>query len=143
MSPGNVVDTTPSTIPTDEQLIAENHQIEALLKQATDKLNEWAKPHKARLTEIEDELFRRLKERGADSTSTEAGTAYISTIMSTKVEDREKLFDFVAENWETVGAEVQLNLAKGAVQSYMEHNNGLLPPGISNSYFQRLNIKRS
>lgn len=128
---------------TDEQLIAENHQIEALVKQANEKLAEWVKPHKERLKQIEDDLFGRLVDRNSTSTSTDAGTAYISTLMNTKVEDATQLFDFLADHWDEYGADIQINLSKAAVQRFLEANNGLVPPGMSISHFQRLNIKRS
>jgi hypothetical protein len=128
---------------TDNDLIAENHKLEDLLKAALAKYNEWAKPHKARIDEIENEIQRRLLERGADSTKTEAGTAYISNIMNQKVESVETLFDFVADNWADVGAEVKISVPVGVVRTHMEANEGRPPPGISISYFKRLNINRS
>ena len=128
---------------TDDQLIAENHQIDDQLKAAAKKLDDWAKPLKERRTQIEDDLFARLNERGADSTHTDSGTAYISTLMNTKVEDATKLFDFLADHWDEYGADIQINLSKDAVKRFMETSNGLEPPGMSISHYQRLNIKRS
>ena len=127
----------------DAALIAENFKIEDLIKQSQAKFDEWAKPHKARIAEIEAEIHKRLLERKADSTKTDAGTAYFSEIMNTKVESPEQLFDFVAEHWGAYGADVKLNLPIGKVLEHMDENNGALPPGMSNSFFKRLNIKRS
>jgi hypothetical protein len=128
---------------TDNDLIAENHKLEDLIKAATLKFNEWAKPHKDRIAEIENEIQRRLLERGADSTKTDAGTAYISNIMNQKIESVETLFDFVADHWAEVGSEVKISVPVGVVRAHMEQNEGRPPPGISISYFSRLNIKRS
>lgn len=127
----------------DSDLIARNLNLEDQVKAAQKKLDEWAKPLKAEIAEIESALFARLKERGADSTRTDNGTAYISTLMNTKVESREALFDYIAENWDDIGGEVALNLSKEAVKRHMEDANGQLPPGMSISYFQRLNVRRS
>ena len=131
----------------DEVLIAENFRIEDLIKAATAKLNEWAAPHKERLKLIEDELFRRLAERQADSTRTDAGTAYISHITNFKIEDREPILDFMLDNWEQPDwggvAMMTFNVTKDAVKAYMDQHNGQLPPGLSISHFNRLNIKRS
>src|SRR5258707_9724095 len=80
-----------NSILSDNDLIAENFRLEDMIKVAQAKLEDWAKPHKTRLKEIEDALFARLVERKADSTRTDAGTAYISTIMSTKIENREAI----------------------------------------------------
>ena len=128
----------------DDALIAENFTIEDWIKAAQIKFEAWARPHKARLKEIEDTLFARLAERKADSTKTDAGTAYISNIMNTKIDNREAIIDFMMDNWETWGADmIQVNVTKDAVKRYMEENNGVLPPGISISHFSRLNIRRS
>lgn len=128
---------------TDNDLIAENHKITDLIKAAQAKFEEWAVPHKTRLKEIEDDLFKRLAERGSDSTKTDAGTAYISNLASVKIEDSAKLFDFAADNWETYGDEIKLSIGIKAVRAWMDENNGELPPGISLSKYARLNINRS
>jgi len=128
---------------TDNDLIAENHKLEDLIKAAQAKFDEWAKPHKARIAEIEGQLRLRLTERGADSTKTDAGTAYFSNIMNTKVESVEKLFDFVADNWAEVGADAKISLPVGKVREHMDTHEGNPPPGMAVSYFRRLNIKRS
>lgn len=128
---------------TDDALIAENFRIEEQIKAASAKLAEWAAPHKARLAEIEAELSRRLLERKANNTKTDSGTAYFSDIMNAKVESVETLFDFVADNWDKVGADAKINLPVDIVRQHMEENDGRPPPGISTSYFRRLNIKRS
>ena len=131
----------------DEDLIAENFAIEDKIKVGTAKLNEWAAPHKERLKAIEDELFRRLAERQADSTRTDAGTAYISNITNFKIEQREPILDFMLDNWEQPdwggGAMMTFNVTKDAVKQYMDQHQGQLPPGLSISHYARLNIKRS
>ena len=129
---------------TDDALIAENFRIEDLIKQAQVKFEEWAKPHKQNLKEIEDALFARLVERKADSTKTDSGTAYISTLSNAKVEDREALFDFIAENWETFGNDMlKLGVAIDPIRNYMQAHDGQLPPGVTISHYNRLNIRRS
>jgi hypothetical protein len=128
---------------TDNDLIAENHKLEDQIKAGTAKLNEWAAPLKARTKEIEDDLFRRLVERGADSTKTDAGTAYISNLASVKVEDKARLFDFIAEHWDEIGDEINLAIGIKAVRAWMDEHDGQLPPGISLNKYSRLNINRS
>ena len=64
-------------------------------------------------------------------------------LMNTKIEDQAALFDFIAEHWEEVGDEAKLNIKIDAVKQHMEQNDGRPPPGMSVSYFTRLNIKRS
>ncbi len=128
---------------TDNDLIAENHKITDLIKAAQAKFDEWSKPHKERLKAIEDDLFARLAERGADSTKTDAGTAYISNLASVKIEDGEKLFDFAADHWEVYGDEIKLSIGIKAVRAYMDEHDGQLPPGVSLSKYAILNINRS
>ena len=128
---------------TDNDLIAENHKLEDLIKAAQAKFDEWAKPHKARIAEIESALRARLLERGADSTKTDAGTAYFSNIMNTKVENIPLLFDFVADNWEDVGADVKISVPVGKVREHMDAHEGNPPPGMSVSFYKRLNVNRS
>lgn len=128
---------------TDNDLIAESHKIDDLIKAATAKMNEWKAPHAARVKEIEDDLFARLAQRGADSTKTESGTAYISNLADVKIESKEALFDFVAENWATIGDEVKLSIGIKAVRAWMDEHDGQLPPGVSLSKYSRLNINRS
>lgn len=143
-SPPAITPTTGhNSVTTDNDLIAENHKLEDQIKAGMAKFNEWSAPLKARIKEIEDEIFKRLCTRGADSTKTEAGTAYISRLESVKIEQPEKLFDFAAENWEQYGDEIKLSIGIKAVRAYMDDNNGQLPPGISLSKFARLNVNRS
>jgi hypothetical protein len=128
---------------TDLDLIAENHKLEDQLKAGLAKYNEWAKPHKERIKAIEDDIFKRLVERGADQTKTDAGTAYISRLESVQILDNAALFDFAAEQWDKYGDEIKLSIGIKAVRQYMEENNGQLPPGIGLSKYARLNINRS
>jgi hypothetical protein len=128
---------------TDLDLIAENHKLEDQLKAGLAKYNEWAKPHKERIKAIEDDIFKRLVERGADQTKTDAGTAYISRLESVQILDNAALFDFAADNWDKYGDEIKLSIGIKAVRQYMEENNGQLPPGIGLSKYARLNINRS
>jgi hypothetical protein len=127
----------------DDALIAENFALEDKIKSMQAKFDEWAKPKKDRIGQIEGEISRRLLERKADSTKTDSGTAYFSDIMNTRIEDVPKLFDYVAERWDEFGADVKLNLPIAVVRQHMEQNNGALPPGMTHSFFRKLNIKRS
>ena len=132
-----------NSLVTDNDLIAENHKLEDQIKAGMAKFNEWAAPLKARIKEIEDDIFARLVTRGADSTKTDAGTAYISRLATVKIESSEKLFDFAADHWDAYGDEVKVVISKAGVDKYMEDNNGELPPGVSLSKFSKLNIRRS
>lgn len=140
---GRVHASNPNFELSDDALIAENFALEDQIKMAQAKFDEWAKPRKERVAQIEGEISKRLLERKADSTKTDSGTAYFSDIMNTKIESVEALFDFIADRWDEFGADVKLNLPIGIVRQHMESNNGALPPGMSHSFFKRLNIKRA
>jgi acyl-CoA reductase-like NAD-dependent aldehyde dehydrogenase len=127
----------------DDALIAENFVLEDQIKAAQAKFDEWAKPRKERIAAIESTIFARLLERKADSTKTGSGTAYFSDIMNTKIEDVPSLFDYIAEHWDDLGADVKLNLPISTVRQHMDDHEGKLPPGMTHSFFRRLNIKRS
>ena len=127
----------------DDALIAENFQLEDQIKAATAKFNEWAKPRKERIAQIEADIRQRLLTRGADSTKTDSGTAYFSNIMTPKVENSPALFDFVADHWNDIGADAKISLPVATVKSHMENNEGNPPPGISVSFYKNLNIRRS
>ena len=128
---------------TDDALIAENFKLEDHVKAESEKFAAFCKPFKDRIAEIEGILRTRLLERKADSTKTDSGTAYFSNLMNTKVENPEALFDFVADNWADVGADAKINIPVGKVREWMDEHEGNPPPGMSTSYFLRLNIKRS
>jgi hypothetical protein len=132
-----------NSAPTDNALIAENHRLEDQIEAGMAKFNEWAAPLKARIKEIEDDIFARLVTRGSDSTKTDAGTAYISRLESVKIEDTAKLFDFAADNWEACGDDVKIAIGISAVRAWMDEHDGALPDGISLSKYSRLNINRS
>ena len=144
----DLVDTANALPPTDhnvsdDALIAENFKLEDQIKAAQAKFDAWAKPRKERISQIEGEISRRLLERKADSTKTDSGTAYFSDIMNTKIENLPALFDYVADHWDELGADVKLNLPIGTVRQHMDNNNGALPPGMTNSFFKRLNLRRT
>jgi len=128
---------------TDDALIAENFKLEDHVKAESEKFAGFLKPFKERIAEIEGILRTRLLERKADSTKTDSGTAYFSNLMNTKIENMPALFDFVADNWDEVGADAKINLPVGKVREWMDEHEGNPPPGMSISYFARLNIKRS
>ena len=100
-------------------------------------------PYEAGMATIENEFLRRLNERGADNTKTDAGTAYKSTINNYKVVDRDKFLKFCVDNWKTDGAEMlHVSATKDAVRAYMQMS-AYPPPGIEPSSIVRVNIRRS
>jgi hypothetical protein len=129
---------------TDDALIAEYIRLDDFCKAETKRFGEHLAPRKARMEEIQNQLLALLNQRGADSTATDTGTAYKSHILNTKVEDREALLDWINEHWDDGGGEMLIiSPQKDAVKNFMDAHEGRPPPGVSTSWFTRINIRRS
>lgn len=124
-------------------LIQEYRRTDDWVTKETARFTEHLAPTKKRLEEIKGILLGMLNEQKTNSMSTDNGTAYISTIMTPKITDRDKYLDFVNENWDQIGNEMlQVSMPqKSALKTYMEEHNDALPPGVEVSYFNRVNIK--
>ncbi len=126
-------------------LIAEHTKLDDWCAAETKRFGEHLAPHKKRMDAIKATLLEMLNEQKTNSMSTDNGTAYISTITTPKVIDRDKYLDFVNENWDDIGNELlQVGAPqKDALKQYLEDHQNQPPPGIDVSYFNRLNIRRS
>lgn len=108
------------------------------------RFSEYMAPYNKELEDIGNKLLEMLNEQKCENFKTEFGTAYKSTIMNTKVADRDKLVDFSLDNWDAIGNELLLiNVQKDAVRQHMEGNNGHPPPGVEVGFFTRVNIRKS
>ena len=110
--------------------------------EASDKAHaESQKTVRERMTLLEAAVAEKINELGGESVKTEQGTAYRSTLMATKVADRDTFMRFVfdgkRENFLTSA------VSKDAVKEYLEENNGQLPPGIDVTYIFKTNFRRS
>lgn len=93
---------------------------------------------------IRDEMthagIRSVKITGKDVPDYLAGTAYLSTKVSSKVEDTQAFFDFVLKTGRT-----ELLFARAAdkaVQEYVEEEK-VPPPGVTVHTADRLNFRKS
>jgi hypothetical protein len=132
-------------------LIREHNMVDDFMTAESKKFSESMKPHRDRLAQIESQLLDMLNQLNAGksdgkraSISTEHGTAYLSTIMTPKVLDKEKYLDWVLENWNAVGGMLQVGAPqKDAVREYMDANEGHEPPFVKIENFTKLNVRRS
>ena len=126
-------------------LIAEHTKLDDWCSAELKRFNEHLAPHKKRMDEIKGILLGMMHEQKQNSMSTDNGTAYISTITTPKVIDRDKYLDFVNEHWDDIGNELlQVGAPqKDALKQYLEDNKNQPPPGIEVNYFNRVNIRRS
>jgi hypothetical protein len=151
-------DAIAATNQTAEQLIAEHNKLDDWIKTETKRFSEFMKPHKERLEAIGNDLLALSNLQKWDSVRTEAGTAYRSTLLNVSVSPeglpyehdgqksigREALLDFALDHWDDIGNDLLLVSAqKDAVKKFMEVNDGKPPPGITTSWFTRINIRRS
>jgi len=134
-------------------LIAEHKQIENHLK-AQDKIYaEYKKPYQERQEAIKADLLNMLNELNAGkpegkraSLSTDAGTAYLSTIITPRIKEgtKEDYLDWVLADWDQRGSMLQIGAPqKDAIQEYMDNNDGRLPPFVETTSFTRVNIRSS
>ena len=116
------------------------------------QFGEYLKPFQEQMSEIENKLMAMLHDLNKNKPDAkraqlacDAGTAYLSTIVSPKVTERDPYIDFVLDNWFTIGnAMLQIGAPqKDAVEEYQTAHNGQLPPGVTTSAFTRVNIRRS
>lgn len=99
------------------------------------------KPHQESMQLIENELQRRLIERGSDSTKTEFGTAFQKEVMSVRTADKGVFVDWAVHH--DLVREMDLRPAKETVKTYMDEHNGEMPPGIDVTFIRKINIRRS
>ena len=125
-----------------DDLIAEHNRIDDWVKKESKRFEEYCKPHKERLREIEQQLHDYMLEQKVQNVKGQSGTAYLSRILTLKVENRENLLDFAVEHWDEIGnALLLISAQKEAVRQYMDEHDGTPPPGVSTDYFIKCNVR--
>lgn len=129
-------------------LVKRYTQLDDWVSAESKRFGEHLKPAKDEMELIKSKLHEMLLQLGSkdkQSISTDYGTAYTSTIMTPKINDRDKYLDYVLEHWDSFGNEMlQLGAPqKDAIKTYMDDNGGHLPPGVEVSSFVRVNIRRA
>lgn len=128
---------------TPADLVKQYNETKTFLDGQIKAFDEYAKPFKEKLETIRNQLLAIANSQGLDSLSTEFGTAYKSTILNLKIDNRDAYLQFVTQNWNEYGnAMLQCGATKEAVKEYMDRNSGQPPPGINISWFTRMNVNR-
>lgn len=101
------------------------------LRDAAEKIqsnaNEQMKPYYEAMRTLETWMGAYLSKNNINSIASEHGTAYRSTVTSTKVTDQTMFMEFVQHgNWELA----RLTAEKRAVRLYMDEHQGQMPPGV-------------
>ncbi len=125
-----------------DDLIAEHIKLNKQLKEWLKTFEDYCAPHKFRLKEIEQQLHDYLLSQKGQNFKGDSGTAYLSRILTLKVENREALLDFANEHWDEIGnALLMISAQKDAVKQYMDENDGKPPPGVTTDYFVKCNVR--
>lgn len=127
---------------TDELLIEQYIKLRNYAARLKEEHEQALAPYKEGMTTIENVLLERLNERGADSTKTDAGTAYKSEIMTPKVTDRDAVLHYCVDHWSDFGSDMlQISVTKDAIKKFIQSENSP-PPGVEVSYFTRINVRK-
>lgn len=97
------------------------------------------RPITEKMTVLEGWLQRDLMARGVESEKTKEGTAFLSTVSSATVKDRDAFLAFVKENemWDLL----ENRAAKSVVQDYLEDTNEVVP-GVNYQETKVVRIRR-
>lgn len=114
-------------------LIAEFRALRDKKKEITDRHKEELAPLNERMAKIESGMRMYLLKIGDGDDkahlATSAGTAYLSTTTRSKIDDWPVFKKFMLD--EGMVDMVEHRVSNEAVTSYMEANDGALPPGVS------------
>lgn len=126
---------------TDHQLVEKYLQLKQRVATKTEVFENEIKPLKDGMTVIENEFLKRLDERGADNTKTDAGTAYKSTITNFIVVDQQAFLQFCLK-YPSLADMYTVKPVKDPIKEYMQDSHEL-PPGLEQSQFIRVHVRRS
>lgn len=88
---------------------------------------------------LENWLLRDLQTRGVESQKTKEGTAFVSTVATATVKDRDALFDFIKEK--DMYDLLENRVSKTVVADYLE-DTGEVVPGVNYQQTQVVRIRR-
>lgn len=134
----------------DEALIAAFRNFrDVQLEQIKKEYDAATKPITSKMQAITTEMQRRLLERKANHSTTDAGTAYLSTTLSATCKDRDAFLQYCVENFDGWGKGLlTANVGKETLEQFLDasktaaHPNGQSPPGIECSYITKCNIRK-
>lgn len=107
-----------------------------------------AQRHKEEIAPLNEQLFRlegwlqkQLVEQGLQNFKGKSGTAFLQTVTSVTVEDREAMLNWIRENnmWDFLESRV----SKTVTQEYLATSGGEVPPGLNVKSEIEVRIRRS
>lgn len=122
-----------------EQVIAAYVKLRDQKNELKRKHKEELAPFNEKMSKLEGWLLRDLQNRGTKSERTDAGTAYITTVSSATVKDRDEYLNFVREKemWDLI----ENRVSKTVVQDYLEETGELIP-GVNFEQTQEVRVRR-
>jgi hypothetical protein len=120
-----------------ENYIARRNRIAAM----SAEFKKQCEPLQAQMDTIENEMLRRLIERGADHSATDAGTAYKERSLRVSCTNKDELLRFAFANYEAFGRDLlTANVSKETLKVCIERSktdarpDGEVPPGLKVEY---------
>ena len=133
------VEKAEAVISGDDRIVRVYLKIRDTIAEVNDEYKERLAVLKAQQDRLKAELLRRLHERGATQTKTEAGTAFITENTTFTIADEELYGKFVLEQQDV---DFYQRRAKAEhVKEYMKNNGGMLPPGLTIFTEQEINVR--
>ena len=125
-------------------LIAARVQLDTWLKTESKRLSDYFAPYRQRLQQMDEKLLSLSLDQKWENFKTEHGTAYRTTTLTPKIEDRDKFLDFCLENWDEVGnALMQLRApAVEPFREFMDAHDKAFPPGTTGTFDTHINIRK-
>ena len=125
-------------------LILARVQLDTWLKTESKRLSDYFAPYRARLQQMDEKLLGLSLSQKWENFKTEHGTAYRTTTLTPKIEDRDKFLDFCLDNWDEVGnALMQLRApAVEPFREFMDAHDKAFPPGTTGTFDTHINIRR-
>lgn len=126
----------------DDKLIATYVKIRDTRAQLRAEYENADAENRGKQDKIEAEFLRRFHERGATSTKSDAGTAYLNISTSVRVADKDVYFQWILQNPEERMCFLETRASKTAVDQYRnEHDD--IPPGVNYQEIQNVGFRRS
>jgi len=143
---------------TADLLIKRELELDDYLSAQSKAFTEFCKPYRAEIEALRNRLLAMHLEQKTDQFKTEFGTSYISEIMQQKIDPaaseyvdadgvcysgREALLWYMVDAWDKYGNEgLSVSVPIATIRQHMDDNEGKPPPGITVSFFKRVNIKK-
>jgi hypothetical protein len=134
------------------ELIAQILELDAWCDVQKKKFDAHMLPHREQIEAWKNQLQEyllnnadRTHEHPKASFACDAGTAYLSTIVTPSIDgDKTHFLDWIEENWDERGAMLQIGAPqKAALEEWRDAHQGQLPPHVKISSLTRVNVRRS